>query len=290
MFPSFNARAIGLTLSADETLDLAVEAGFLGVDLLLLDLIQEGVDPRSLRTKMGDLALRPGAFPLPMTWRGDSATFQRGLAALPPLAECAAALGLTRTGTWVMPETSWSIEQTFAMHVDRLGMIARVLEPHGIELGLEVIGVASSRSGQGTPFIHRLSDLDPLLDALQAQAGNIGLLVDAFHLYAAGEPVETALGRGAEGIVWAHVADLPATASADRSAIQDMDRGLPGEHGAVECATLLQAMNLSGYNGPVTAEPMAACRSLQGLNPREKARRVAGALRSVWPVEWTGPS
>ena len=289
MFPSFNARALGLTLSADETLKLAAESGFPGVDLLVRDLVQEGVDPRLLRARMGDLGLRAGAFPLPVNWRGDVATFQRELAALPKLAEYAAALGLSRTGTWVLPETSLPIEQTFDLHVDRLGAIARALQPHGIRLGLEVIGVASSRTGQGAPFIHRLVDLDPLLDALRTQVSTtIGILVDAFHLFAAGEPVEAALRRGAGEVVWVHVADLPASASPERSAIQDPIRGLPGEHGAVESIALLRALDTLGYDGPVTAEPMAACQSLRGLSPREISLRAVDSLRSVWPVEWTG--
>jgi sugar phosphate isomerase/epimerase len=288
MFPSFNARALGLALSADETLVLAAKAGFLGVDLLLRDLRQEGVDPATLRAKMRDLGLRAGAFPLPMNWRGNANAFQRDLGELPGLAAYAAALGLRRTGTWVLPETFRSIEQTFDMHVDRLGAIARVLEPHGIRLGLEVVGVASSRTGKGVPFVSRLAGLDPLLTALQARVSNVGILADSFHLYAAGESVEEAVRRGVEQVVWVHVADLPASSSPDRTAIQDTERGLPGEHGAVASEALLQAIYALGYDGPVTAEPMAGCLSLRGLNSREMSCRVADALRSVWPVEWTG--
>src|SRR4051812_29860497 len=105
MFASFNARAVGLKLSAAATLDLAAGAGFAGVDLLVRDLLEAGDDPRVLRARMDDLGLRGGAFPMPVHWCGDAATFARDLARLPRLAEAAAILGLSRTATWVLPET-----------------------------------------------------------------------------------------------------------------------------------------------------------------------------------------
>ena len=43
MFTSFNARAVGLTLSASETLRLAAKYGFGGVDLLVRDALDDGV-------------------------------------------------------------------------------------------------------------------------------------------------------------------------------------------------------------------------------------------------------
>jgi sugar phosphate isomerase/epimerase len=84
-------------------------------------------------------------------------------------------------------------------------------------------------------------------------------------------------------VVWVHVADLPATAVAPREAVRDHDRGLPGEHEAVGTRGLLRRLATEGYDGPVTAEPMAGCRSVAGLSPERTVRRVAEALRSVWP-------
>jgi hypothetical protein len=80
-----------------------------------------------------------------------------------------------------------------------------------------------------------------------------------------------------------HVADLPAGATGDRTEIVDAQRGVPGEHGAVENRRLLEALAGLGYDGPVTAEPLAGCRSLAGLTAEMTARNVAAAIRSVWP-------
>jgi sugar phosphate isomerase/epimerase len=296
MFMSFNARAVGLDLPAEETLALAAGAGFGGVDLLVRDLVDSGAEPGRLRARMDGLGLRGGAFPLPVDWRGDAGRFADDLRRLPRYAEAAAALGLGRTGTWVMPETAGpagddgGLADTVRLHVERLGAVARVLDAHGIRLGLEVIGVASARPGRGRPFVHRLGDLDRVLGAIWDESPNLGVLVDGFHLYAAGEPIEAGLAWGVRRVVWVHVADLPASAGPDRAAIRDHDRGLPGDHGAVDSRALLALLAEAGYDGPVTAEPLAGCRSIAGLAPVEVARRVAAALRSAWPaVRRTGP-
>lgn len=293
MFASFNARAVGLTLSATTTLELSARAGFGGVDLMVRDLLDSGDDLYELRSRMDDLGLRGGAFPMPVQWRGDAETFARDLERLPRLAEAAAVLGLSRTGTWVMPETPERPETSAEraahhadvarLHRERLGAIARMLDRFGIRLGLEVIGVASSRTGRGLPFVARMADLGPVLSSLRDEAPNVGIVLDGWHLYAAGESFETGLMWGLPGVVWVHVADLPAKALADPSAMIDGDRGLPGENGAIDNRGLLQRLSDVGYHGPVTAEPMPGCRTLAGREPEAIAQMVASALRSVWP-------
>jgi len=241
MYMSFKARAAGLDLTADETVSLAAGSGFRGVDLLVRDLVEAGTDLRTLRRRMDDLGLPGGAFPLPVHWREGAKEFAHDLALLPRYAAAAEALGRRRTGTWVMPETrepghggdSGVLKETVALHVERLGRIARVLDAAGIRLGLEVIGVASSRTGRGRPFVHPMTDLGRVLGGVWSEAPNLGLVVDAFHLYAARESIEAGLAWGVERVVWVHVADLPASAAANREVIRDSDRGLPGENGAL---------------------------------------------------------
>ena len=143
--------------------------------------------------------------------------------------------------------------------------MARTLQPFGIRLGLEVIGVASFRTGRGLPFVTRLADLGQLLDSLRDEAPNVGIVLDSWHLYAAGESVEAGLAWGVEQVVWTHLADLPAAALRDPAAMNDNDRGLPGENGAIDCKALLQRLASAGYHGPVTAEPMPGCRTLARL-------------------------
>ena len=288
MFQSFNARAVGLAgLSASTTIELASSAGFEGVDLLVRDIVQAGDDLIRLRHQMDDLNLKPGAFPLMIDWKGDESRFLQQLEDLPRYADAAQALGLTRTATWVCPETPQKTTDRAAfaaMHVRRLGAIARILHDRGIRLGLEVIGVASFRSGQGEPFVARMGDLDRELGPIWDESPDLGILADVFHLHAADEPVEACLAWGIDRVVWAHVADLPAGASTDRSTIVDAHRGLPGDHGAIDVTGFLDVLARAGFDGPVTVEPLANCQSLIGRSPDVMAGLVKRALDQVWPV------
>ena len=287
MFTSFNARAVGLSqLSALATIGYAAGAGFEGVDLLIRDIDAFDEDPKEIRSRMDQLGLRGGAFPLPVDWRGDEAAFRSGLDHLRRLADLAADLGMTRTGTWVMPELpegEIGRAEVADLHFRRLGEVARILDARGIRLGLEVIGVESFRSGRREPFVARLGDLDRELGAIWGEAPNIGILLDAFHLHAADEPIEAGLAWGIGRVVWVHVADLPPGFSGDRSAIDDSERGLPGEHGAIDVRGFLRRLATEGYDGPVTAEPLGRCRSLVGASPNVVAGRVKRSLDSVWP-------
>jgi sugar phosphate isomerase/epimerase len=294
LYPSFNARALGVDADADRTIALAALAGFAGVDLLVRDLVDRGDDVAGLRQKIHDHNMRPGAWPLPVHWRGDEDRFQADLLALPRYAAAAAELGLARTATWVMPETPGrpsSIQSQHAhlaevaeLHLIRLTKIARILHANGTCLGLEVIGVASSRTGRGLPFVCRIEDVWPYVDVIREHAPSAGILLDAFHLYAAGEDVSKALARGASSVVWVHVADLPAGAPPDRGLIRDEVRGLPGENGAVDARGLLKRLADVHYDGPVTVETLAGCRSLAGLDDVAIARRAAESLQKIWPA------
>ncbi len=294
MFTSFNARAVGLpSLPAAETIEIAAWAGFEGVDLMVRDLLAAGDDPGELRRRMADLGLRSGAFPLPVAWKGDADAYRRDLADLPRLAEAAAILGLTRTGTWVLPETPGRFEEPAAMakhrgevvdpHRRRLGTIARILQDWGIRLGLEFIGVDRSRTRKGDPFVTTTADLLAELRPIFDEHPNVGSLVDVFHLYAAGDAIEEPIAAGVGKVVWVHVADLPARGSRSRFEIIDESRGLPGENGAVPVAQDLAKVAEAGFDGPVTAEPLARCDSLIGRDPTEVARLVKRSLDRCWP-------
>ncbi|MGC8638877.1 MAG: sugar phosphate isomerase/epimerase family protein [Isosphaeraceae bacterium] len=292
MYPSWNARAVGLVLDARETVEIAAQAGFAGVDLLVRDLVRSAALPHELRARMDDLGLRGGAWPLPVDWRGPEARFAEDLRNLPRYARAAAVLGLFRTGTWVLPEASPelaesaqeadAIERTARFHLDRLGRIAAILADHGSRLGLEILGPASARAGRTAPFVRRYGDLEQRLGRLRKAHANVGVLADAFHLFAAGENNEASLVWGADAVVWVHLADA---AHGDRASLRDHERTLPGATGWGDCRGLLALLHEQGYAGPVTAEPLAHRESLQGMSALDAARQTRAALRSIWPIQ-----
>jgi sugar phosphate isomerase/epimerase len=289
MYPSWNARAVGLRLSAEETIEVAASVGFAGVDLLVRDAIESGADPAELRMRMDDRGLRGGAWPLPVDWRGDAAQYAKDLRQLPQYAKAAATLGLTRTGTWVLPETiqlprsdenpETVIRRTVEFHLDRLGKIASILADHGSQLGLEIIGVARAREGRGIPFIHRYEDLRHRLHELMLKHPNVGVLLDAFHLYAAGEVAKDGFPWG-DKTVWVHVSDAT---NPDLSTLLDEERSLPGESDLIDCRRLLKLLAQRGYAGPVTAETLGKYHSRPDWDPLALAGRTKAALSTVWP-------
>jgi len=209
-------------------------------------------------------------------------------------ARAAARLGLQRTGTWVLPETDPTffpgsegddlLRRIVRLHVERLGKIAEILADHGSRLGLEeayiIMGPASARRGPGATFLHQYHRLTDQLGELRDEHPNVGVLVDAFHLFAAGEEIETGFVWGVDSVVWVHVAD---SANPDRLRVLDQERALPGETGFADCRGLLKQLAEQGYDGPVTVEPLEHCRSLQGLDTLATARRALASLQTVWP-------
>lgn len=290
MFASWNARAAGLAQSAGEAIEAASTVGFEGVDLLVRDIVESGVDATELRRRMDDLGLRGGAWPLPVDWKGGDGRFRNDLRQLPRYARVAATLGLTRTGTWILPRVitgpesrtpESAVQRTLEFHRGRLDPIAAILGDHGIGLGLEIIGPARAIPGDAIPFIRGYDELLGAFRELHAEHPNVGVLLDAFHLHAAGEDPEAGLSWGPDSIVWAHVADA---ANPDRSELEDHERALPGETGLIDCRAFLESLRIGGYSGPVTAEPLSGSPSLRGLSPVEAARRTLDAIRDVWPA------
>ena len=174
--PSLKARALGLGLSAEATLELAAVAGFEGMGLLVRDLLDAGGNLREVRARIGNLGLRGGAQPLSVAWRGEATRFVHVLEQLSRLTAAADILVLVRTAIWVMPESpEWSeweagciarLTATADLHLRRLGAITHILADHGCRLGLEVVGVVSFRFGHGWLFVTRRADLNRWLGTL----------------------------------------------------------------------------------------------------------------------------
>lgn len=294
MYGCWNARAVGLKLPADESIEIAAKAGFEGVDLLVGDIADSGADVDDLRRRMDDLGLHGGGWSLPVNWRGDAETFEADLRRLPRLAEIAARLGLFRTGTWVRfesepvePETLNDeaarrrvVESSTAQQIDRLGRIAGILGEHGSRIGLEIIGSRSEKTGRGVPLVGTYAELTRRFAPLRDVHPNVGVLVDSFHLFASGESLDDALSWGPASVVWVHLAD---PAHHDRDTLRDWERALPGESPASPCADMLTALARDGCQGPVTVEPLGRCRSLESLDPSAAAFKTRDALRRVWP-------
>jgi sugar phosphate isomerase/epimerase len=205
----------------------------------------------AVRAMFADAGIKPAGWGLPVDWRGDDATWRKGLDELPRLAAAAAAIGAHRTMTWIMPGSDdRALEENRRFHVERFTPIASILHQHHCSLGLEFIGPKTLRDGFKHPFIHTMEDML----AMGAEIGpNVGILLDCFHWHTSHGTADQLRALRPEQVVYVHVNDAAAGLPPDEQI--DNIRALPGETGEIDIVAFLQALREIGYTGPVAAEP-----------------------------------
>lgn len=279
MFKNLNTGAIGIRgYNLAQTLELAAKIGFGGIDFDIREAAQlandKGID--HVRQLFAQHGLKPGAWGLPVAWREDS--WQDDVKQLPELAAVAQALGALRTTTWCPPS---SAEQPFAenfnWHVERYGGIAEALKPYGIRFGIEFIGPQTLRPTNQHDFVYSMAGMLELIDAIGT--GNVGLLLDAWHLYTSGESLDDLDAISNDQVVNVHVNDAPEGLS--MAEYDDHDRRLPMETEVMDLPGFMRKLVAMKYDGPVTAEPFS--QRLNALdNPQEAAQITAGYMDKMW--------
>lgn len=188
----------------------------------------------------------------PVDFRKDEKTFAAGLAALPKLAEGLRRAGVTRMGTWLGPahdELTYNVN--FKQHAARLRAIATILKDNGIWLGLEYVGTQLLLVGKRYPFVHTMAETRELIAAIGT--GNVGLVLDTWHWWTAGDTVEDILALEAKDIISVDLNDAPA--GIPKTQQKDNERELPLATGVIDIGTFLKALVKLGYAGPCRPEP-----------------------------------
>ena len=109
--------------------------------------------------------------------------------------------------------------------------------------------------------------------------GNVGLLLDAWHLYTSGGSLDDLDKISNADIVNVHVNDAPAGLT--MAEYIDKDRRLPGETGVIDLAGFMGKLSALNYDGPVTPEPFSA--RLNALDdPLQAARETAASMDELW--------
>ncbi len=279
MYKALSPGAVGVSAATlDEAIAAAKTGGFGGVEINPYE-VADKVDAggkNAVAAKFADAGVKPAAFSLPLDWRGDESVWRAGLEALPRLAAAAAAIGATRTMTWIMPcSDDRPFPANFAFHVERFTPAAKIFADHGILLGLEFIGPKTLRETQQFPFIHTLGGM---LELGRAIGPNAGLLLDCFHWYTSHGTVADLDALSPDSIALVHVNDAPYGVPPDAQV--DGVRDLPGATGVVDIAGFLQALRRIGYAGPVIPEPFV---NLSGLpSDADRLKRVGAAMDDIW--------
>ncbi|HEY6737883.1 MAG TPA: sugar phosphate isomerase/epimerase family protein, partial [Actinopolymorphaceae bacterium] len=181
-------------------------------------------------------------------------------------------------GTWIRPMSDrLTYRRNFARHVERVALIDEILTAAGVRFGLEYVGPKTFWSTEPYPFVHTLAELLELI--AEVGGDNVGVVLDTFHWYTAGETVDDLLALSADRIVAVDVNDAPS--GRDRDAQIDQERMLPGATGVIDASAFVGALRTVGYAGPVKVEPFNA--DLRALPPRDAVAATARSLAGLFP-------
>lgn len=280
VFKNLSPGAIGIRgLSLAEAIDLAHKTGFGGIDFSIreaADLADEqGID--YVRDLFASAGVLPGQWGLPVAWNKDE-QWEQDLQQLPKLAALGRKLGCTRTATWCPSGSNdRPYKENFDWHVERFRPIAQVLADHGCRLGIEFLGPKTIRDRFQHTFIYTLGGMMELAAAIGT--GNVGLLLDAWHLYTSGGTIDDLDTIHEEDVVTVHVNDAPEGVSLNE--YRDNDRRLPMESGVIDLGGFVRKLRGMGYDGPVTPEPFSA-RVNAIEDPIEAAALTAEYMDKLW--------
>jgi sugar phosphate isomerase/epimerase len=226
--------------------------------------------------KMREANLVWGAAGLPVEFKRDDGAFDRDLKALPDRARALRRAGATRVATWLSP-TSQSVTYVanFRLHARRMREVARVLADHGVRLGLEYVAPKTSWTARRYPFIHTMAEMKDLLAEIGRE--NVGILLDIWHWYNAGDTVDDVLALRGTDVVLVHMSDAPAGVPVEQQV--DSRRCLPCSTGVIDTRGFLGALARIGYDGPLVCEPFS--QDLKGKPPDEVLAAVAASMKKA---------
>lgn len=274
MFSTLSSGALGLDLDHSRAVDLAAAHGFGGVDPDLgrfRSLGHAGTAEHAAAVR--EKGLQWSMAGLPVALDAPAEEFRRQLVDLPTDLELLAAAGVTRVGTWIRPmHQELDHRQNWRLHQGRIALVAALLEEAGIRLGLEYIGPKTFWSTERFPFIHSLREARELI--AETGAANVGLILDTYHWYTAGEDAAQLEGLTDKDIVSVDLNDARADREIDEQ--QDLDRRLPFDTGVIDLDGFLHAVGAAGYTGPVKIEPFMA--SLAERPVDEVLAQISGLL------------
>ncbi len=268
---------IGVRADQRRTMELAHRFGFHSVEPMGAFLASLAAN--ELSDLLGDLKekqLRWGAASLDVNFRSDSAKFREDLQQLVTTAAGLQRAGVERVGTWITPShQELTYMANFKQHTLRLREISKILRDHGIRFGLEYVGPKKSWTSKRFPFIHTLHETRELLDEIGAP--NLGVVLDSWHWYTAGETVADLMQLSNQEIIAVDLNDAPI--GIERDLQIDNRRELPMATGVIDLKGFMVALKNLDYDGPIRAEPFN--KSLDALDDDEAVQQTATALKAA---------
>ena len=272
---AFVPGSIGISADQGRSIELASKHGFESVEPFGKQLLAEG--SVAYVDALEAAGLKWAAARLSVSLRVDEGAFTAALAELPAEAKALRQAGVERVGTAIASYSeSLNYLDNFKVHVGRLRKVAAVLADHGLRLGLEYLGTKQLWTRSRHAFVHSMAECRQLI-AETGQA-NIGVVVDSWHWWTAGETADDILQLENSDVVSADLNDAPG--GIDRDEQYDNRRELPATTGVIDAKEFLGALVKIGYDGPIRAEPFNE--RLNEMNDDQASRVTAAAmLRAV---------
>lgn len=246
MFPfklSLNTSTLfPFKLDIEEQISVAAEAGYEGVEIWVRDLhayVAGGGTIGRLRSHIGKAGIRVVNAIAFWAWADeDEAERARGLELAQKELELLAELGCAAAAAPPFGHVEGVSLNAMAVRFAELAQLARNF---GVEPYLEFWGRAKRLS--------RLSEA--VYVAMESGVPDAKVLLDPFHMYTGGSPIEWLSYLNGERIGIVHVNDYPASPS--RDTIADKDRLFPGE-GVLPSNRFAKLLQEAGYNGYLSLE------------------------------------
>ncbi|MEZ5401698.1 MAG: sugar phosphate isomerase/epimerase family protein [Bryobacteraceae bacterium] len=261
MYASLNGTLVAGRVPWPEFARLAARTGFPGVDVAITPAMEQGLD--ATKKLLAELKLKPAVVGLPVEFRKDGATFQKGLEGLEAAAQFAAAIGCPRMTTWLPSWSELPKAEQRALWLDRFKRCADILARSKVRFGLEFLGPLHLRTRGPHEFVWRMEET---LRFAEEIGPNTGLLVDSWHWHHAGATTKALEGIPAARIVHVQIADSQDLPPAK---ILDSERLMPGE-GVADLTGFLRALKKAGYKDGVSPEVFG--RGLKDMDPAAGAK------------------
>jgi sugar phosphate isomerase/epimerase len=282
MLKTLGPGAIGIKgLSLQESLKLANNAGFdsIAFDIKEVEQLSGEIGVDGVMELFASLGVKPGYWGSPVAWAKDDQR-DADLALLPKRAALARKIGSTRATSGVMPGSNdRDFNENYKWTVERLKAVAAVLNSEGCQLGIEFISPKTLRDTFVYEFIYTLGGTMELAESIGT--GNVGLLLDAWHLWQSGGDVSDMEHITAKDVIAVHVNDAPAGIPRDEQ--QDLVRCLPMETGVIDIIPFMRKLRDLEYDGPVMPEPFSKrVEAIAENDPVAAAKETARSMDALW--------
>ena len=250
---SLSPGAVGVKADQRQAIEYAAKYGFQAVEpqaAFLATLGSGEID--EIAGLLKEKKLVWGCANMSVDFRKDGVTFRKDFTQLPKQAAAMQRAGVTRAGTYIAPGSdSLTFLENLRQHTERLSECALALGDQNLRLGLEYVAPKTLWSSRKHPFVHTMAEMKELIAAIHKT--NVGIVLDSWHWYTAGETVLDLKTLKNKDIVSIDLNDAPSNIPVDQQV--DSRRELPCVTGIIDLAGFLNGLQELDYDGPVRCEP-----------------------------------